>query len=180
MFSRLHRFSPRNMDIPTHHLFRFFFISLLCWHSFFLRSEPIFYMCCFIFLFLHLSFSVIFCSVILHVSNFSSCLHLFFFSTLFALFLIFLQIWWTSLSLYFSSSLCWFTNKLSLWVIVLTFSFCLFFPLPFFPMVIFFIFFLLLQCKADDSRKSCGIRSLASGLEVCVILALNNLFVCLD
>lgn len=167
------------MDIPTHCVFRFLFYlftQLTCIFSQ-IWTNFLHVMCCFIFLFLHLSFSAIFCSVILHVSNFPSCLHLFFFFPLFALFLIF-----CAAPVNFSPFISPhpFADLLTscyVWVIVLTFSFCLFFPLPFFPTLIlfFFIFFFLFQCKADGSRKFCGFISLASGLEVYVILALNNL-----
>ena len=67
------------------------------------------------------------------------------------------------LSLYFSSFLCWFTKKLSLSLSHCAyFLFLPFFLFSFFPTLLYFkFFFLLFQCKADDSRKFCGIRSLA-------------------
>lgn len=156
----------------------FSFISLLSWHAFFLRSEPIFYMSCvvlfsFSFTFLSLSFFVLLFYML--VIFLPACI--FFFFPLFAIFLIF-----CAAPVNFSPFISPhpFADLLTscyVWVIVLTFSFCLFFPLPFFPTLIlfFFFFFFLFQCKADGSRKFCGFRSLASGLEVYVILALNNL-----
>lgn len=122
------------MDIPTHCVFRFLFYlftQLTCIFSQ-IWTNFLHVMCCFIFLFLHLSFSAIFCSVILHVSNFPSCLHLFFFFSTVCSFSHFLCRGGELLSLYFSSSLCWFTNKL------LRLSHCAyFFFLPFFSSSLF-------------------------------------------
>lgn len=130
MFSRLCRFSPRNMDIPTHRLLRFLFylftltfIFSQIWTSF------LHVICCFIFLFLHFSLSFLF----LRVSNFPSCLHLLFFSQ-FAFFLIFCTDP-VNFSPFISPHS--FADLLKschfLWVIVLTFSFCLFFSSLFSP-----------------------------------------------
>lgn len=111
----------------------FSFISLLSWHAFFLRSEPIFYMSCvvlfsFSFTFLSLSFFVLLFYML--VIFLPACIF-FFFSTVCS-FSHFLCRGGELLSLYFSSSLCWFTNKL------LRLSHCAyFFFLPFFSSSLF-------------------------------------------